>query len=199
MNIQKPINLVNKGNSEIIKLAEKSDVNSIKDLLYGVKKDFQTIQKYLKEKCNEYATNAFQYDNYVIIPAKEDSSKEIERVALKLDIFGSKSTLRLKERIELEDKANLYVFITGDGKKTISRYNSRVVTDSAKKDFYLEMKKLVESGKVDKNEILNDKLWYMTEDGQEIYNLSPNVTGYLPYSDKERVEKNLFDILFNGK
>ena len=197
MNIQKPINILKKESSTVINASKKKDMIVITDLLYGIKKDFKSVQNYLEKNCNEYATNAFKYENYVMIPAEEELSREIERIALKLDIFGSKSTLRLKDKIELDDKANIYVFAAGDGKLT--KYDKKVVTDSAKTDFYQEMKKLIESGKIDKNEILNDKLWYMTEDGKKIYNLSPNITGNIPYSDQQNTEKKLFDILFNQK
>ena len=201
MNIQEKLKLIKDNTLKKAEknMSEKMNMSNISNFLYGVKKDFLSIQTFLRKECNEYTDNVFQYKNYVLMPAKEDLVPEIEREALKLDIFNSSSTIRLKEKIRLENNANLYVFRIGDCKEELYKYNPSFAKDSAKTDFYKEMKRLIEIGKIDKIEISDEKLWYMNKDGRKIYNISPNLTGIIPVSEREAVIKNIFNKIFNQK
>ena len=100
-----------------------------------------------------------------------------------------------QKEISLYNDLHIYRLKGVTGK--IEKYDKNFVTDSAKKDFYENMKKLIEYGKCDSSEILNEENWYMSQDGQKIYNISPNIGGYISYHEREKMIKAIFDKLFN--
>lgn len=182
-------------NSIKTSLAEKN-FDALTRIILDFKDNSEKITDFLNKNCEKYSENAYIYENNVLMQADEYLAEQLDRLSLNLNVLNSKSTLRFKEKFNISEKEFIYRFSV-DNTKNLIEYNKKNVTDSAKTDFYKEMKNLIETGRVDKNEILNQKYWYCSDDGMSIYNLSPDITGNLINKEKDTVSKQLFDKLFN--
>ena len=149
------------------------------------------------EKAGEkISPTAYRVNEYVFVPAAKHISDIIDETkAMYMD--NNLGILEYFCKKEISPYNDLHIYrlkgVTGE----IKKYDRTSVTDIAKQDFYENMKKLVENGKCNSSEILNEKNWYMSHDGQKIYNISPDLGGYTAYNERKDLLKELFNKLFN--
>lgn len=163
----------------------------------GIQGDFTAVKKLLSESAEEIMTNVYKMDNYLLIPADKYLKESLE--ASKLFYLGSKSKsiLQFQGTLSLENEGMLYIFAPQNVNEILIRYNKKNITDSAKTDYYRDLKNIIEEGKFDASEILNEEFWYSTKGGDRIFILNPCIEGYTALRDREGVAKQLFDKLFN--
>ena len=149
------------------------------------------------EKVGEkISPTAYRVDEYVFVPAAKHISDIIDETR-SMYMDNNSGILEYFCQKEISPYNDIHIYrlkgVTGE----IKKYDKDSVTDIAKQEFYENMKKLVENGKCNSSEILNEENWYMSQDGQKIYNISPDLGGYVAYNEREDLLKTLFGKLFN--
>ncbi len=191
-NVKQPMGLVNK----TVEIASVYPENLLK-IFHNFRGDFKTVKDFLSKSTEEIMTNVYKIDNHLIIPADKYLCESLE--ASKFFYSGSKfkSILEFKGSLPLENDGAVYIFAPKNINENLIKYNRKNVTDSAKTDYYQDIKGLIEKGNLDATELLNEDLWYMTKNGDKIFNLNPNLDGYTTMQDREGTAKGFFNKLFN--
>ena len=161
-------------------------------------KDYKVLEQNLENLCEKLATNTYKLKNYILMPTDAKLSEIIEQNAL-FYMEKKEGILEYFKKIEITPDNILHIFRAKNTDENLVKFSSKVATDRAKKDFYTNLKDLILAGKIDKEEILNEANWFMSKDGSQLFNLSPNINGYTTYSEREKVVENLFNKLFNPK
>ena len=167
-------------------------------IFHNFRGDVQTAKNSLSKCAEEIMTNVYKIDNHLIIPADKYLCESLD--ALKFFYSSgsnSKSILEFKGTFPLENEGAVYIFAPKNISENLIKYNRKNVTDSAKSDYYQDLKGIIEKGNFDAAELLNEDLWYMTKNGDKIFNLNPHLDGYTAMQDREGVTKVFFNKLFN--
>jgi len=170
--------------------------DKIQNIIDNLDPDSKKAAIQLEKLGEKISHSAYKIDEYVFIPASRDITDNIN-FSRSMYMDNNYGILAYFCQKELSPFNDLHIYRLKNVNGEIKKYDKNMATDSAKQDFYENMKKLIEIGKCDSFEILNEKNWYMTQDGQRVYNISPHLAGYMTFSSKEKVLKMLFDKLFN--
>ena len=190
-------NIQFQGKYNTVKVQEKIP-EIIGSIIEKSSKDYKVLEQNLENLCEKIATNTYRLKNYILIPSDINLSEIIDQNAL-FYMNKKDGILEYFKKIEISPDNILHVFRARNSDENIVKFSAKNVSDSAKQDFYMNLKELIMTGRVDKSEVLNDSAWYMAKDGSQIYTLSPNLNGCTTYSEREKIAETLFNKLFNTK
>lgn len=182
------------------KIPQKEMIPNISDKIQNIvnklEPDTKNAACQLEEVGEKISNSAYLIDEYVLLPIPKHISDIIEDIK-QIYMNKNSSILEYVCRKELSPYNDLYIFKLESVKDKIKKYDKNCVTDSAKQNFYDDMKKLLDSVLCSPSEILDEKNWYMSNDGQKIYNISPHLDGCITRAEYDTTLKMLFDKLFN--
>lgn len=191
-NVKQTMGLVNKT------LETKSIYpENLQRIFSNLQGDFKSVKDSLSKNAEEIITNVYKIDNHLIIPADKYLCELLDISKLFYSNANFKSILEFKGTLPLENESALYIFAPKKINENLIKYNKKNVTDAAKTDYYRDIKGLIEEGKFDASELLNENLWYATKSGDRIFTLNPYLDGYTAMRDREPIAKLLFNKLFN--
>lgn len=180
----------------IPKKTELQISDKIKDIVSKLDPDLKKAATQLETIGEKIANSVYRIDEYVLIPAPRYISDIMEDFK-PMYMNNNSSILEYVGSKGLSPYNDLHIFKLQNAKCGIRKYDRSLVTDSAKQNFYADMKKLADNILCNSAEILNEKNWYISNDGQKIYNLSPNLGGCITRAEYDTMLKTLFDKLFN--
>lgn len=168
----------------------------IQNIIDKLEPDSKNAARQLEKIGEKISNSAYLIDEYVLLPVPRHISDIIEDIK-QIYMNNNSSILEYVCRKELSPYNDLHIFKLKVVTDKVKKYNKNNVTDSAKRNFYEDMKKLLDSVFCSPSEILDEKNWYMSNDGQKIYNISPHLDGCITRTEYDTTLKMLFDKLFN--
>ena len=181
------------------RIPQKTEIqisDKIKDIVSTLEPDSKKAATQLEIIGEKIAPSVYRINEYVLIPAPRYIS-DIMEDSKPMYMNNNSSILEYICSKELSPYNDLHIFKLQNAQCGIRKYDSNLVTDSAKQNFYADMKKLADSILCNSAEILNEHNWYISNDGHKIYNISPNLSGCITRTEYDTMLKTLFDKLFN--